>query len=756
MEPTKTTPAKSGKDKASFRDTFNQLTFFTLVGSAIVVFTPLAPGVRQFVPETLFYTLFTWSLITGLPMAWKRRAEWLPKWRSFWLSLRKGSQAVGTLIPSLALPDLAGTGGEPPQMNHSVPIMGQLPAPFHLLPVNPKANIITGMTKEQAAKMIEDGLQLSGISFEGEIEILEIESGPTLLGINFRLPDKIQASMISKKKDDIGNHLGFSSTFSIAPSVNHRSAVCFVIPKTDAERSFVYMRDVIPEFLTIAATSNGLPIILGKDMQGKPLIVDLTKFPHLLIGGATNSGKSVQINTIIESVLMLKSPEEVKVILIDPKRVELEMYNGYPHLLMPVIADVRRAALVLKKICNEMDRRYDLFAKQKVRNFLQYNKNTTEKIPFIVVIIDEYADLMIIAPDDIEDSVQRITQLARAAGIHLIIGTQRPSVNVVTGTIKANLPTRMAFAMKSPHDYRTVMDKNGPPLLGKGDGVFMLNAGTEYRFQSAAISVDDDETTQLIENVKQYWSGQSHSTKQNQIIIQEYDEGEEYEEEQRQAQMSIEPPSSKPVEDPVAVIEGQAPQTTVVLDAISFEEKVELNLSVEEPPKKHPEINPATAQVAGIDWSIQNDIVYPDNTYATALDIAKEYSGISVDILKLNMGIDFDQATTYMGMMHETGLLGEFVDGKREYVGNVANKLSDEELAEQVKRQIMTTGKVSSEALAKNFTIQKARMIAVLKQLAEDGVLNRPEVNGSSYTIAWTQEEIENYLNDRPYNEMPY
>ena len=1182
MEPTKPTPtpAKSGKDKASFRDTFNQLTFFTLVGSAIVVFTPLAPGVRPFVPETLFYTLFTWSLITGLPMAWKRRSEWLPKWRSFWLSLRKGSQAVGTLIPSIPLPDLAGTGGETPKMNHSVPLMAQLPAPFHLLPVNPKFKVNNTLTKEAAAKKVGDALQLSGISFEGQIEVLEIEPGPTIVGINFRLPEKVQASMITRKRDDIANHMGCSKTLSIKPAEKYQSAICFVIPNSD--RSYVYMRDVIPEFLQVAQ-SGGVPIILGKDMQGNALIFDLTKFPHLLLAGTTGSGKSVQINTMIQSIVMYNSPEVVKLILIDPKRVELEPYNGYPHLLMPIVTNPRRAPLVLNKLCEEMDLRYDLFASDRVRNIVQYNEKAKEPLPYIVIFIDEFADLMVLAGASVEDAIQRLTQLARAAGIHLVVGTQRPSVDVITGIIKANLPTRMAFAMQSQHDYRTVMDKNGPLLLGKGDGVFVFNAGSEYRFQSAAISVDDNETSRLIEQVKDYWNQkQSNPSGRQPIRIEKDDDSEEG---QGQMELNIEAPSSSiPEEVPVPVIsapvvpesvtvdepivevepepnhEAEAPpmskpvnyeshqkhllhvdgaeqlpapfhllpvnpkpksnatlteeeaaqkvESALQLSGISFEDEIEIiniesgptlqginfrlpkkvqastiskkrddianhlglsktfsiasvpgqrsavsfivpnpdrsyvymrdiipeflkvastmqipiilgrevhgtpliadltefphlliagstgsgksvqintiiesivmyqpptrvqlilidpkkveldtyngyphlrmpivtnveeaaavlqniclemdkryelfvkhkvrnilqyNKSAEEylpylvviveeyadlmilareevedamqrltqlaraagihlitgtqrpstdivtgtikanlptrmafamksphdyrtvmdqngppllgkgdgmfmlnagaeyrfqsatisvdddemtqlienvkqywieyqqssqnpqhkedhsiskpvtnkiePPKKHPEINPATAQVSGIDWSIQNDIVYPDNTYATALDIAKEYGGISVDILKLNMGIDFDQATKYMGMMHETGLLGEFVDGKREYVGNVANKLSDEELAEQVKRQIMTTGKVSSEALAKHFTIQKAKMITILKQLAEDGVLNRPEVNGSSYTIGWTQEEIENYLHDRPYNEMPY
>ncbi|OBZ09136.1 FtsK/SpoIIIE domain-containing protein [Bacillus sp. FJAT-26390] len=235
------------------------------------------------------------------------------------------------------------------------------------------------------------------------------------------------------------------------------------------------------------------------------MIVDLARMPHLLIAGATGSGKSVCINTIINSLLLTRSPNQLRLLLIDPKQVEFTIYRGLPHLLVPPVSDMRKAMLAFTKVIVEMEQRYEKFAEAGVRNLKAYNsKRPQEKLPFIVVIIDEYADLMLVVGEEVEDGVQRITQKARAAGIHLILGTQRPSVDVVTGIIKANLPSRVTFQLQSAVDYRTVLDRGAPPLLGFGDGVCI----SLQRFQSAATSVDDNEATALIEELKTYWSNE--------------------------------------------------------------------------------------------------------------------------------------------------------------------------------------------------------------------------------------------------------
>lgn len=247
-----------------------------------------------------------------------------------------------------------------------------------------------------------------------------------------------------------------------------------------------------------------LAVALGKDIMGKVRWCEIDKTPHLLVAGATGSGKSVCINTIIISILMKARPDEVKLIMVDPKKVELGIYNGIPHLLTPVVTDPRKASVALKRAVSEMERRYDLFEEYGTKNIAGYNaivesKNKKlpddeklAKMPFIVVIVDELADLMLVAGKEVEDSIMRITQMARAAGIHLIIATQRPSTDVITGLIKSNIPSRISFAVSSNVDSRTILDMSGAEkLLGKGDMLFLpMGESTPERIQGAFISED--------------------------------------------------------------------------------------------------------------------------------------------------------------------------------------------------------------------------------------------------------------------------
>ncbi len=274
--------------------------------------------------------------------------------------------------------------------------------------------------------------------------------------------------------------------------------------------SMVTVREIL-ETVPKSMEDSKLLVTLGKNIMGKPIYCEINKTPHLLVAGSTGSGKSVCINSIITSILMRTKPDEVKLVLVDPKKVELSMYNGVPHLLAPVVTDPRKANIALKKIVAEMERRYDLFEASGTKNIAGYNayiekknRNTDEagqikKMPFIVVIIDELADLMLVAAKEVEDSIMRITQMARAAGIHLIVATQRPSTDVITGVVKANIPSRISFAVSSSIDSRTILDMTGAEkLLGKGDMLFLPQGeNTPVRVQGTFIS--DDEIKSVVD-----------------------------------------------------------------------------------------------------------------------------------------------------------------------------------------------------------------------------------------------------------------
>ena len=317
-------------------------------------------------------------------------------------------------------------------------------------------------------------------NFNVNVTVTNVSCGPSVTRYELQPEQGVKVSKIVGLADDIKLNLAASDIRIEAP-IPGKAAVGIEVP--NKENSAVMLRDLLesPEFQN---HSSKIAFATGRDIAGKTVVADIGKMPHVLIAGATGSGKSVCINTLIMSILYKASPEEVKLIMIDPKVVELSVYNGIPHLLIPVVTDPKKAAGALNWAVAEMTRRYQFFAECNVRDLKGYNakveaikdiedENKREKLPQIVVIVDELADLMMVAPGEVEEAICRLAQLARAAGIHLVLATQRPSVNVITGLIKANMPSRIAFAVSSGVDSRTIIDMNGAEkLLGKGDMLF--------------------------------------------------------------------------------------------------------------------------------------------------------------------------------------------------------------------------------------------------------------------------------------------
>lgn len=312
--------------------------------------------------------------------------------------------------------------------------------------------------------------------------ILAQTRGSLLEIIEFEPAAGTKLKNIAAATDDIRRELGVSS-LRIEPAQTG-NAVLFQIPAENFEVVDFKKLLQTQEFAT-AKAKQALPLIMGADIKGTPVIADLAKMPHLLIGGTTGSGKSVGLNSFILSLIAAKTPQEVKFVLIDPKRIEFSVYNNQKYLYAPVVTETAEAVAVLAYLAEEMDRRYDLFAENMSKNLADYNRTADEELPYIVCVIDEFADLM--ATDkNVEKDVMRLAQKARAAGIHLILATQRPSVDVVTGVLKANFPTRLAYKVASTADSRTVLDAAGAEdLIGRGDSLFMAADGSLMRLHGA-------------------------------------------------------------------------------------------------------------------------------------------------------------------------------------------------------------------------------------------------------------------------------
>lgn len=365
---------------------------------------------------------------------------------------------------------------------------------------------------ERNVEIIESTLD----SFNITAKVLQVNRGPSVTSYELQPGKGVKVSSIVSLADNLALSLA-SSGIRIEAPIPGKSVVGIEVPNEEME--VVAVKDILvsKEYSKIESK---MPLALGKDVYGKPVVSEMDKMPHLLIAGATGSGKSVCINTIITSILYKSSPEDVKFILIDPKKVELNEYNGIPHLILPVVTDPKKASAALSWVVSEMDRRYELFARKKVRDIGSYKKNITgegeENLPYILVIIDELSDLMMVAPGEVEDHICRIAQMARACGIHLIVATQRPTVDVITGTIKANIPSRIAFAVSSQVDSRTILDSAGAEnLLGRGDMLFAPSSSrTPERIQGAFIS--ESEVHQMVSYIKE-----NQKAQYNEEIIEE-------------------------------------------------------------------------------------------------------------------------------------------------------------------------------------------------------------------------------------------
>ena len=346
-------------------------------------------------------------------------------------------------------------------------------------------------------------LQKTLYSFGVSAKVENVSVGPAITRYELKPAEGVRVSKIANLADDIALNLA-AETIRIEAPIPGKQAVGIEVPNTENE--VVHLRDIIdtPEFQN---HKSKLAFALGKDVAGKEIVTDIAKMPHVMIAGATGSGKSVCINTLISSIIYKAKPSEVKMVMIDPKVVELSVYNGIPHLLIPVVTDPKKAAGALAWAVQEMENRYATFAAKGVRDLKGYNeavekKDGIGKLPHIVIIIDELADLMMVAKNDVEDAICRLAQKARAAGMHLVIATQRPSVDVITGLIKANIPSRIAFAVSSQVDSRTILDMVGAEkLLGKGDMLFYpAGAPKPTRIQGAFVS--DGEVEKIVDFLK--------------------------------------------------------------------------------------------------------------------------------------------------------------------------------------------------------------------------------------------------------------
>ncbi|ENH96531.1 DNA translocase FtsK [Gracilibacillus halophilus YIM-C55.5] len=376
-------------------------------------------------------------------------------------------------------------------IDYQLPTMNMLEAPKN--PVNQQDKSFI----QQIVRKLEKTFQSFGV----KARVTKVHVGPSVTKYEVYPEAGVKVSKIVNLHDDLALALAAKEIRIEAP-IPGKSAVGIEVP--NEETAMVSLREVLESKKN--NQSNKLSFALGKDISGEPIMAELNKMPHLLVAGATGSGKSVCINGIITSILMRSKPHEVKLMMIDPKKVELNVYNGIPHLLSPVVTEPKKASRALKKVVSEMERRYDLFSETATRNIesyneyiSRYNQDTGENqphLPYIVVIVDELADLMMVASNEVEDAITRLAQMARAAGIHLVIATQRPSVDVITGVIKANIPSRIAFSVSSQTDSRTILDAGGAEkLLGKGDMLFIpVGLSKPVRIQGAFLSDTEVET----------------------------------------------------------------------------------------------------------------------------------------------------------------------------------------------------------------------------------------------------------------------
>ena len=402
----------------------------------------------------------------------------------------------------------------PPDMKIRQESLPYMIPPVSLLkePVQKKGSTLVEKTVMSNARLLEDTLNSFGVS----AKVLQVSRGPVITRYELQPAPGVKVSRIVSLSDDIALNLAAPGVRIEAP-IPGKAAIGIEVPNKDIAP--VLLREVL-ESDSFFNHPSKLAFALGKDIAGKNIIADIAKMPHMLIAGATGSGKSVCINSLIVSILYKATPDEVRLIMIDPKVVELSTYNGIPHLMIPVVTDPKKAAGALNWTVQEMISRYKLFADKGVRDIERYNEQIQgdeTRLPQIVVIIDELADLMMVAPGDVEDAICRLAQMARAAGIHLVIATQRPSVDVITGVIKANIPSRIAFEVSSQTDSRTILDMGGAEkLLGRGDMLF-YPAGSSKPIRVQGAFITEKEVESIVACIKD----QNEGPKYNMDVMEE-------------------------------------------------------------------------------------------------------------------------------------------------------------------------------------------------------------------------------------------
>ncbi len=433
--------------------------------------------------------------------------------------------------PRLIMPDLPNANPNAPtvNLNYKLPPMSILDDPERSKKTNSNQFLINN--KQNLERVLND--------FHIVGKVVDVHMGPSVTQFELTVPSGTKVSRISSINKEIALALAAKDVRIEAP-IPGKNTIGIEIPNQSIAP--VKIKEILSS-KQILNNKSGIWVALGKDIMGTPIGADLTKMPHLLVAGSTGSGKSVCINSIINSILMRYRPDEVKLLLVDPKKVELSNYNGVPHLMCPVVNDPKKASLALQKIVVEMDRRYNVFADAGVKKIDDYNemidKSNDEnpslhqpRMPYIIAIIDELADLMLVASKEVEESIMRITQLARAAGIHLIVATQRPSTDVITGVVKSNIPSRISFAVASNIDSRTILDSPGAEkLLGKGDMLY-LPMGENHPIRIQGCFISDDEIRRVIdavckEQVAQY---DEALTKLNEMPISEINSNDDYDE----------------------------------------------------------------------------------------------------------------------------------------------------------------------------------------------------------------------------------
>ena len=488
-------------------------------------------GAYGFVLVTLCLSLISLRLLIGMSARalWDCGARTWARWQRFWLALRqwrprpgpspvvvpearvaeeRPKAEVAPVVEAVVAPKVKDPTSRPVTISksrgtpHHAPT-GGLP-PLDLLSPVPSTRInVSKVLLDRQSQALTSCFADFGI--QGEVQ--GVQPGPVVTMFEFKPAPGIKVSRIANMSDDLALALKARAVRIVAP-LPGRDTVGIEIP--NEQRQTVYLREILDD-PSFAETKGQLPLALGKDIQGQPKIADLAKMPHMLVAGATGAGKSVCLNCLLLSLVYKHDPEHVKLLLVDPKRIELAVYGTLPHLVHPVVTDMHLAKNALEWAVYEMEQRYEAMARTGVRHITTYNQKLEEMgekrpeelrdlkpFPYLVVVIDELADLMMTAAKEVEGSIVRLAQLARASGIHLILATQRPSVDVVTGIIKANFPSRIAFQVSSKHDSRTILDTIGAEyLLGQGDMLFKLSGGGMQRVHGAF--VNDDEIARVVE-----------------------------------------------------------------------------------------------------------------------------------------------------------------------------------------------------------------------------------------------------------------